>query len=255
MAFGKKETEEIPEVDGTAWIVENEFAEFVLMHTSEIKYMCMLGYTFMHGCKVFKYFEPTDSAAYRFVTLALACTGGGILVPIFLNKLPVTIAMDSYPIAITTSFFLHSMFPVLREVVALSAIFKTLLVVFYEIFRAFVVAKFTYAAAGVIPASEFEIAIFGPIICGAISGCGGAFLPMSKGLNPIKKTGLAPPMFSALIGATFFHLFVYYGQDIPLVKDKARVILATWFIGYGLYSNGLISFKSKEPAAGKTKKE
>lgn len=77
---------------------------------------------------------------------------------------------------------------------------------------------------------------------------------MSKGLNPIKKTGLAPPMFSALIGATFFHLFVHYGQDIPLVKDKARVLLAAWFIGYGLYSNGLIKFKAAEPAA-KTKKE
>ena len=86
------------------------------------------------------------------------------IVQIFLNKLPVTIAMDSYPIAITASFFLHSMFPILREVVKLSPIFKTALVVLYEIFRAFVVSKFTYAAAGVIPASEFEIAIFGPII-------------------------------------------------------------------------------------------
>lgn len=124
----------------------------------------MMGYTFMHGCKAFKYFEPTDSAAYKFVSLALACTGGGILVPIFLNKLPVTIAMDSYPIAITASFFLHSMFPILRDVVGLSPIFKSACVVLYEIFRAFVVSKFTYAAAGVIPASEFEIAIFGPII-------------------------------------------------------------------------------------------
>ena len=124
----------------------------------------MVGYTFMHGCKIFNYFEPTDSAAYKFVSLCLACTGGGILVPIFLNKLPVTIAMDSYPIAITTSFFLHSMFPILRDICALSPIFKAAGVILYEIFRAFVVSKFTYAAAGVIPPSEFEIAIFGPII-------------------------------------------------------------------------------------------
>jgi hypothetical protein len=37
MAFGKKTAnqEEIL-VDGTAWILDNGFAEFVLMHTNEI---------------------------------------------------------------------------------------------------------------------------------------------------------------------------------------------------------------------------
>lgn len=80
---------------------------------------------------------------------------------------------------------------------------------------------------------------------GAISGCGGAFLPMSKGLNPIKKN-LAPPMFSALIGATFFHLFCYYGRDLVDVKAKARVILAAWFIVHGFYSNGLLTIATKK---------
>ena len=80
---------------------------------------------------------------------------------------------------------------------------------------------------------------------------------MSKGLNPIKKDGLAPPMFSALIGATFFHLAVHYGKhmEIPHIKDKARVLLAIWFIGHALYSNGLLTFGASKPAAGKTKKE
>ena len=38
MAFGlkKKALEEAPEEDMTAWILENAFAEFVLMHTPEI---------------------------------------------------------------------------------------------------------------------------------------------------------------------------------------------------------------------------
>lgn len=35
MAFGNKK-EEIAAVDGSAWILNNAFAEFVLMHTSEI---------------------------------------------------------------------------------------------------------------------------------------------------------------------------------------------------------------------------
>jgi hypothetical protein len=47
---GKQVVVEEPEVvDSSAWMIANAFAEFVLFHTDEIKYMCMVGYTFMHG--------------------------------------------------------------------------------------------------------------------------------------------------------------------------------------------------------------
>ncbi len=46
------------------------------------------------------------------------------MVPIFLNGVPVPLANDAYPIAILTSFALHYYFPILREVAALSNIFK-----------------------------------------------------------------------------------------------------------------------------------
>jgi hypothetical protein len=36
-------------VDPTAWLINGGLAEFLLLNTYEIKYMCMLGYTFMHG--------------------------------------------------------------------------------------------------------------------------------------------------------------------------------------------------------------
>jgi len=35
--------------DPTAWLIDSGLAEFILMNTLEIKYMCMIGYTFMHG--------------------------------------------------------------------------------------------------------------------------------------------------------------------------------------------------------------
>lgn len=47
MAF-KKEPEPEP-IDPTAWLVTGPVPEFLLMHTSEIKYMAMVGYTFVHG--------------------------------------------------------------------------------------------------------------------------------------------------------------------------------------------------------------
>jgi hypothetical protein len=125
--------------------------------------MCLVGYTFMHGCKAFKNFEAADSYSYKAVSLILACTGGGILVPIFLNKIPAPAAMDSYPIAIALSFLLHTNFPVLREVLELSPVFKASMVFLYEVLRASVVMKFTILAGSTIAPSEFDFAVFGPI--------------------------------------------------------------------------------------------
>ena len=41
--------EDVPVEDPSGWIIANAVAEFVLLHTVEINYMCMLGYTFFHG--------------------------------------------------------------------------------------------------------------------------------------------------------------------------------------------------------------
>ena len=74
------------------------------------------------------------------------------------------------------------------------------MIVLYETMRAYVVCKMTIAAGKAIAPSEFDFPIFGPIFCGTIAGCGGAFL-LAGGLTPI-KSGLAQPMLSAWIGAT-----------------------------------------------------
>jgi hypothetical protein len=115
--------------------------------------------------------------------------------------------------------------------------------------RASVVVKLTGAAGKAIPPSEFDFALFGPIFCGTIAGCGGAFLPLNKGLDPIKD-GLAPPMFSAFIAATFYHLFLNTSLSAGVLDapKKAHVIVALWFILYGLYSAGIFTAPAKELA-------
>ncbi len=117
---------EVPAVeieDPTAWLIDNIVADFLFM-PGAVLYMCTLGYTFLVGCKVFKSVPADSSVSYKFVSLLLACTGGGILVPIFLNGVPVPLANDLYPMAIIVSFVLHHYFPVLREVAAMSKIVK-----------------------------------------------------------------------------------------------------------------------------------
>jgi hypothetical protein len=51
MGRGRKIIAAEPEivVDPSGWILASSIAEFMLMHSYEIKYMCMLGYTFYHG--------------------------------------------------------------------------------------------------------------------------------------------------------------------------------------------------------------
>jgi len=131
--------------DSTAWITANPLADFLLMHSSEIKYLCMLAYTVLHGtnkpvkrylvsflpprkahsclflltgCKIFGSFKEDTPMSYKFVRLVFQCTGGGILVPIFINAIPVSLGNDAYPIAIFLSYLVHTYFPVFRDMVA-----------------------------------------------------------------------------------------------------------------------------------------
>ena len=209
--------------------------------------MCMVGYTFLHGCKVFKKISPDAPLSYKIVSLAMACTGGGIIVPIILNTVPVTLSIDAYPIAITISYLLHTYFPMLREIFDLSSIFQVVVIGMYETMRTFVVCLFTGLAAETIAPSQFSFPVFGPIVCGTIGGCGGMFLPFNKGLSPIESTGLAPPMWSAFVGATFFHIFTQLEKAdviyMPNCAEKARVFVAIWFISYSYYKAGLLPIK------------
>lgn len=105
----------------------------------------------------------------------------------------------------------------------------------YEAQRASVVVKMTLAASTAIAPSTFSFPLFGPIFCGAIAGCGGAFFPLSKGLDPIND-GLQPPMMTALIGATYFHLYLNTSLSDHCIDAlyKAKVFVALFFISVSL---------------------
>lgn len=190
------------------------------------------------GYKLFPSFPSTATRSFKFVSMILQCTGGGILVPIFINSIPVPLSTDLYPIAIFAAYCLHEYLPILREVVSLSPILKASLLFLYETMRASVVVKLTGAAGKAIEPSDFSIAVFGPIFCGTVAGCGGAFLPLSKGLDPIKELGLGQPMVSALAGATFYHLFTRTSLSEGVVEPalKAHVLVAYFFIAHNIYT-------------------
>jgi hypothetical protein len=217
------------------------------------------------------------------------CTGGGLLVPIFINAIPVSLGNDAYPICIFASTLLHMYFPALRDAVSMVPVLKVrdgacdkdsqinpvihtlnksffffsgqaALVVLYETQRASVVVKLTKAAAAAIPASQFAFPVFGPIFCGALAGCGGSFLPLTNGLSPMEN-GLAPNMLSALVAATFVHLFLStsWSDNVLDAAKKAQVTVACGFIAYSLVTDvglsNLFVVKDNEKKKNKPKRE
>ena len=72
-------------------------------------------------------------------------------------------------------------------------------------------------------------------MCGTVGGCGGAFFPLNKGLDPV-LTGMQPPMTSACVGATLVHLFMSTSLSDGIIdaKAKAHLHLAVFFIFVGL---------------------
>ena len=227
--------EEPPPPDATAFLLDNPLADLLLMPTAGVRYMCMFCYCFYHGCKVFAAMPKDAAPSFKIVSFVMASTGGGILVPIFLNGIPVVLANDALALSIVVSYGIHQYFPILRDVVAQSKILTICFIVLFEIFRAGVAVNLIGLAAKNIGPSVFGFPLFGPIIAGGVAGCGGAFFPLNKGLDPI-KAGLATPMVSALTGAAIFHLFLNSSLSDGVVNatDKARFCLASYFIICGL---------------------
>lgn len=80
------------------------------------------------------------------------------------------------------------------------------------------------------------------------------FLPLDKGLSPLKE-GLNPPMLSAFIAATFFHLFINL-SDVKDAPKKGQVAVAAFFVIFGFYKQGIFDMILKPaPAATPVKKE
>ena len=60
MVFGRKKNEmnatKVEVVDPTAWLIDSGLAEFLLLHSHEVKYMAMFGYTFLNGMYILRGF-------------------------------------------------------------------------------------------------------------------------------------------------------------------------------------------------------
>lgn len=124
--------------------------------------------------------------AHSYVTLVVTAFGGGILTPLVLGARPAPLAADAILVAAMVALYL---FTATRfgDIYALAPV-KIFGLILEAIFRTNLICSFVATASQALPSA------LGPIVCGAIAGIGGQFLPFTKGFDALK-----PPLPSSTI--------------------------------------------------------
>lgn len=168
-----------------------------------------------------------------FVRTLLGAFGGGIVVPICLGMPPGPMANDMVVTAALVGWYIAQRSPgdlgfrcaasAARRRAALQPALtarrphargrvlgpsglptaRLLVLLAFETFRANFVISMTDLAARTLKPSLFATPLWGPLLCGAMAGSFGNFLPFDKGLAPIDK-GFSWPMISAFSIAALY---------------------------------------------------
>jgi hypothetical protein len=141
----------------------------------------------------------------------------------------------------------------------------------YEIMRCHVLMNCSKQAATILPAalavpSADRVAIIGPLIAGTLGGCGGGFMPLNKGLDPLAG-GTNWRILSAMIASTWLFLSMQYPDSKAMIGvdgDTARFIAVSFCVvmpiiqsvtGFApLGANPLVPPKPAAASAGKKNK-
>jgi hypothetical protein len=188
------------------------------------KFLCTLIWTFQAVSLVRAATSRPAGSPFMFVRCVAQACGGGIFVPLLLNKIPVPLANDTLMLCLVFMFALHSLVPVVHDVATGSVPLRLGLTVGWEMFRASAVCASCKLATAAIPAGIFGFPFFGPVICGTLAGCGAAFLPLDKGLSAIDGP-LPPPVKTGLCAALFFTSYAGAGGAR---RRRRRLVRLSW---------------------------
>lgn len=250
MPFWSKTEDEVEDDTTPCWFLDifRCWFRFALLLHVPTKLLCLAAYTFIVSLK-----NPSPSASVlSFLSTIFAATGGGILVPLFLNVNLVPLANDYYILFCLSWFALLNRFPIVGEVYNGSHYLQFFGIIAFELHRASVVTKLTILASATLPASVLSFPLFGPILCGTLGGCGGAFFPLSKGLQPVRE-GLTVPMMTAFLASAGLHLFVHDPMGVfeccSEREEVGAIVVALYFVSvslFKLYKNIKAQTKAKE---------
>ena len=107
----------------------------------------------------------------------------------------------------------------------------------YEMMRCHVLMNCTAMAAGTlgnvlaVPSAD-RVPIIGPLIAGTLGGCGGGFMPLNKGLDPLEK-GTNWRIGSGLVNSLWLHLSMQNPATTDMIglgPTWCRFIAASFFV-------------------------
>ncbi|KAG8464780.1 hypothetical protein KFE25_010148 [Diacronema lutheri] len=181
--------------------------DIVLLRGKLITLCVMCGYALFVALKVRALGPRNAFWGVSFVRTLLGAFGGGIVVPICLGMPPGPMANDMVVTAALVGWYIAQRSPgdLGFRVLGPSGLptARLLVLLAFETFRANFVISMTDLAARTLKPSLFATPLWGPLLCGAMAGSFGNFLPFDKGLAPIDK-GFSWPMISAFSIAALY---------------------------------------------------
>ena len=170
-----------------------------------------------------------------------ASFGGGIIVPILINETPFPMAHDLAIPSVAACLFLTKSSGRWRGFVQ-GRVGKVLFGTLFEMMRTTIILNWLRAGQRNIATESYFSSkhpnFFGPVTCGTIAGCGGAFCFSGAGLDtlsaPAEVAGTFWPAFSALLVSVFYH------TGKPAARKLAELDLRMEAVGYTCGDNPLL---------------
>ncbi len=166
--------------------------------------LSMLGYCAFIAQKV-KVNLPSARWLESALATLLTAFGGGTIVPLLLGQPVVWLrANDLFMYHVTLAWLLVNASPLehyTREILRTPATAAVLNLLFQSFRAAVVFALMAMAEKAEVPG---RVGTVGLVVCGTLGGCGGIFLPLSKGLEPVRSG--APVLMETAFTATAAYL-------------------------------------------------
>jgi len=179
------------------------------------------------------------SFVHGLVFSVMASFGGGIIVPVLINhsRVPFPLGNDLVIPFVLATFFVTRTYAGWREFVGQPGV-RHVIAAGFEVMRATIILNWTRSALEAItgPSALSRIvpgqsSFVGAIVCGTMAGCGGAFMPLDKGLAPLRGSAVPWGVTSAFLCASFYvvatsaHLF-----PVINVEDAYASVYCAFFL-------------------------
>jgi len=217
----------------------NDFVDMITLQTPQFLNMALFLYCMNISLVQYRNVRLKNSF-HGAVYTALSAFGGGIIVPVLVGHdgyYPFPLANDLALALIITAYILVRYVHSVRSSLSHTWI-QGVMVTGFEAARTLMLLNWLKVASKTIPSSYFKVPIVGPILCGTIGGCGGAFLPFEKGLGALKD-GAPYTLVSAFLASVFFHFSVNvapaYAPVYAVSELEAHAICATTMCAVQIY--------------------